>query len=612
MKQVINIPRLALGLMLLIFGCEEYLDIPPEAAITEDQIFGEYLNFQGFQDILLRNIVDYNRHGARASHSVGGEALSPEGQSVDQANRGNYGYIVENRGIYPAAESQLFLGGLYLRFFENIRVANMCLMQLESERETQLTQEQKNWIKGQALFFRGYYYYEIIRGFGSMPYIDEVISSENQNMQRYWTYEKDGKTYRNTQACFERIAEDFQEASTLLPSVWPTPNQNYGRPTSVVCLGFKAKTLQFSASPLFNEEATGSLSYNTELLDRSAQACIETINLAKSIIGRQPEGMPVVNADGLTPWENYRQVFTTSNGVQPGTQEVLFSRPFQVTGPNPVSQSAARSHSIRQLTGQQAASGSQMYLDKFEMSDGSRYSLDYDDDPLRRWDDRDKRFRFTFYVHNDRIDNVTLNLSDAKMKEDDTKNSNAMRKYLDEGVTRTNPKQASYSTPLLRLSDIYLTYAEAVYESTGSYTASALGSSMSAEDAVNIVRRRAGQPDVATVLPFYAGNPLPRSCELSTDSPFRLLYRNERNVELAYEGVYWFDIRRWKRAGLKDGIQIQSLRFDLASGNTNTIDDNSVRREDNQPYVFKNQHYLLPFPVSITRFSLDFPQNPGW
>ncbi len=607
----IYIKGLLFIIAIVMFGCDEYLNIPLEADISEAEVFGSYNSFQGFQDQLVRNLVDYNRHGARVTHSIGGEALSPSGQSVYGGNIGDYTYLVGNRGIYAIAEREAFKAGLYTHFFENVRIANISLEQLESGNLVDASDEQRDWLKGQALFFRAYYHYEIVRAFGTIPYLDTVFSATDQNMKRHWAYEKDGKTYIDVQAVFERIAEDFDEASTLLPDVWPSPNINWGRPTSVASLGFKAKALQFSASPLFNEQATGVLDYDKDLLDRCAVACDEVIQLAKSLIGTQPAGMPTMNADGLTEFADFRTAFATFDGTQPGTPEILFHRPTDVYGANVVRQSEARNYAVNQLTGEKAAQGSQMYLDKFEMKDGSRYDIAYDSDPLRRWDDRDNRFDFTFYFHGDVIQNIIMNLSTTKLNSDGALNSNAIRKFMVDGVTRDNVGQATYSTPLLRLADIYLTYAEAVYESTGSYNTVPTGLSLTAEDAVNAVRLRAGQPDVATVLPFYANNPLPGTCELADDPDFRLLYRNERAVELAYEGVYWFDIRRWKRAHLKDGVQLTAMQFDLV-GNSQVIDDATVKRVDKIGFVFKDPHYWMPFKTNITRFTTDWGQNPGW
>ncbi len=603
---------LLLLITLLMFSCEEYLNIPPEADISEDEVFGTYKSFQGFQDQLVRNVVDYNKHGARVTHSVGGEALSPSGQSVYNGNIGDYGYLVSNRGIYAVAELNAFNAGLYTHMWENARICNVSLERLENGFPGEASEEEINWLKGQALFFRAYYHYEFVRGFGTIPYVDQVYTADNQDMKRHWEYEKEGKTYKDVQAVLERIAEDMEEAATLLPNVWPSPNINWGRPTSIAAIGFKAKALQFSASPLFNEQATGNLDYDKDLLDRCAVACDEAIQLSKSLVGSPlPAPMTTPNADGLTKFEDFRQVFATFDGTQPGTPEVLFHRPCGRFGANIVRQSEARNYAVQQLTGEKAAQGSQMYLDKFEMKDGSRYKIEYDSDPLRRWDDRDARLDFTFYFHGETVDKITLNLSATKLSSDGALNSNVIRKFLSDDVTKDNVGQATYATPLLRLADIYLTYAEAVFESTGSYNTVPAGLSMTAEDALNVVRTRAGQPDVATVLPNYEVNPLPGSCELAEDPAFRLLYRNERAVELAYEGVYWFDIRRWKRAHLKDGLQLTAMNFDLV-GNSQEIDNASFRRVDKQGYVFKDAHYWLPFQTNMTRFTTDWEQNPGW
>lgn len=599
-----------LTLALFMFSCEEYLDIPPEADLTEEEIFGTYENFQGFQDQLLLNLVDFNNHGARVTHAVGGEALSPSGQTVFNANLGNYMYMLTNRGIYTTSESNKFSAGLYTSMWENIRICNVSLAQLESGLLKEATSEQKDWLKGQALFFRAYYYYEFVRSFGTVPYIETVLTAEEQNMKRHWTYQKNGKTYTDVQACFEKMVEDFDAAAALLPDVWPSPNLNWGRPTRLAALGYKAKALQFSASPLFNEQATGSAEYNMELLDRSAQACQQTIDLAKSLVGTQPAGMPQTDANGLTKWEDMRTLFCTSDGTQPGTAEVLFGRRVDRYGNPMIRQSTARGLGHFQITNQKAAQGSQNYLDKWEMKDGSRYKLEYDQDPARRWNDRDARYRFDFYVHGDKVDVITCNFSAGQTSKDGALNSHCVRKFLTDDVTKNNPKQLTFVTPLLRLADIYLTYAEVVFEKTGSYNTVPPGLSMSAEDAVNIIRLRAGQPDVATTLPFYENNVLPGSHELPSDPAFRLLYRNERAVELAFEGLWWFDIRRWKRATLLDGVQLQALMFDIDK--KKNILEETVRRENLTAYVFKDQHYWMPFEASLTRFTLDWEQNPGW
>ena len=618
-KILINLFLLA----LIASSCEDYLEIPAEVEISEQEIFSTYENFQGFQDKLLNNLVDYNNHGWNVTNSIGGECLAINGASVYEGNRGNYPWLITGNGhsIWSAGQIS-FDAGLYLSMWENIRLANLCLEKVESGILTNATDEQRNWIKGQALFFRAYYYYEYVRAFGPVPYIDMVLNSAEQDMKRHWTYEKNGKTYNDVQAVFERIVEDMEAAAALLPSRWPSPNINWGRPSKLAALGFKAKALQFSASPLFNEQANGVLDYDKELLDRCALACQETIDLAKSLVSGQvidnpesmPEGMeamPAVSPDGLTTWSHMRTVFARFDGIQPGTDEVLFGRRIGSFGNALTWFFHARNYAIVQLNRQRGAVASQNYLDKFEMKDGSRYKLEYDTDLDQAWENRDARYDFNFYMNADQVDQVKLNFNRNVIARQAQKNSNAIRKFHTDNLTRQNPGQHSYVTPLLRLGDIYLTYAEAVYESTGSYTIVPAGLDMSAEEALNKIRLRAGQPDVATTLPFYENNALPNTEELASDSAFRLLYRNERAIELSFEGTYWFDIRRWKRAHLKDGNELQALLF-TTSGADRNVNIPSITRETVETYVFKDQHYWLPFEPSLTRFSSDWEQNPGW
>lgn len=602
---------LFLIIALITSSCEEYLDIPPEAELSEQEIFGSYANFQGFQDKLLNNLVDYNFHGWNVTNSIGGECLALPGATVYEANRGNYMWMISRPGLSIWSQGQIsFDAGLYFSMWENIRLANLCIEKVDEGALTNATDEQRDWIKGQALFFRAYYYYEYVRAFGTVPYIDVVLSPEEQDMKRHWTYEKDGKTYSDVQAVFERIVDDMDAAAALLPARWPMPNINWGRPTKLAALGFKAKALQFSASPLFNEQATGVSDYNKDLLDRCAVACKATIDLAKTLVGGQPEAMPPVDADGLTNWSDMRTLFARFDGIQPGTDEVLFGRRIGTFGARPTWYFHARNYSIMQLVRQKGAVGSQNYLDKFEMSDGSRYKLEYDNDLSQAWENRDPRYDFNFYMHGDQVDVITLNFDATRIAGEGQMNSNAIRKFETDDLTLQNYGQHSYVTPLLRLADLYLTYAEAVYESTGSYTAIPAGLDMSAEQAVNKIRIRAGQPDVASTLPFYENNPLPGTIELASDPAFRLLYRNERAVELSYEGTYWFDIRRWKRAHLKDGTEVQALEFDV--DNNQEVVVSSINRINVETYTFKDQHYWLPFEPSLTRFSADWEQNPGW
>lgn len=106
---------------------------------------------------------------------------------------------------------------------------------------------------------------------------------------------------------------------------------------------------------------------------------------------------------------------------------------------------------------------------------------------------------------------------------------------------------------VFRLPELYMNFAESAYQATGNspYTKITLGSglTMSAADAVNAVRARAGMPNLPTTLTSGKGG------------TFEQRYRNERRVEFAFEGHRFFDVRRWKILSTTDNM-VSGMRID--------------------------------------------------
>ena len=114
---------------------------------------------------------------------------------------------------------------------------------------------------------------------------------------------------------------------------------------------------------------------------------------------------------------------------------------------------------------------------------------------------------------------------------------------------------------------------------------------MSAADAINIVRTRAGQPNIATGL---------------SASEFKKKYENERFVELAFEGHRFFDVRRWKE-GPEYFKNIRKMTITKSGENlTFTPGTLETRQWDDKMYFF-------PIPQSeIQKSGGALTQNPGW
>lgn len=86
---------------------------------------------------------------------------------------------------------------------------------------------------------------------------------------------------------------------------------------------------------------------------------------------------------------------------------------------------------------------------------------------------------------------------------------------------------------VFRLAELYLNFAESAYQSDGPDVEITLGSgiTMSARDAVNSIRQRAGMPNLPSGM---------------SKTDFEKRYQNERRVEFAFESQRFFDVRRWK------------------------------------------------------------------
>ena len=85
------------------------------------------------------------------------------------------------------------------------------------------------------------------------------------------------------------------------------------------------------------------------------------------------------------------------------------------------------------------------------------------------------------------------------------------------------------------MGELYLNYAEAANEAYGPQYRCTQMPSMTAVQAINVIRNRIGQPDV--LAQFKADKDI-----------FRSRIKNERTIELCFEGHYYHDIRRWKDA----------------------------------------------------------------
>jgi hypothetical protein len=168
-----------------------------------------------------------------------------------------------------------------------------------------------------------------------------------------------------------------------------------------------------------------------------------------------------------------------------------------------------------------------------------------------------------------------------------------LKKYVTESVqiAGNGANTCKHVWVTFRLAEFYLNYAEAMLNYTGSgYDKGSY--SMSAADAINVVRKRAGLGNIDTGL---------------SASDFKQKYENERFVELAFEGHRVFDVRRWKE-GSKYFTNIRGLNITKNADGTFTETPVTV-----QTRQWDDKMNLFPIPQSeILKSGNVLTQNPGW
>ena len=592
--------------LLFTFSCEEYLDKAPESIIDIEDVFKDFDHAQGFIEEMYALVADYQQGGHNQTDYIYGDdaMINNTWQPSSQIDRGNLTFWVNNRFSYlntpsagrsndPAHRQAFQRPGVWNGGLMGIRKANIAIENIDLM--VNATQEEKNAILGQAHFFRAFFHLEIMKFWGRFPYIDQVLKDEFE-LPRPATY-KEGALKAN---------EDFAKAAQLLPVDWDdkdygakTFGENRGRVTKGAAYAYQGKNLLLAASPLM-KGSTDTYDYDTELAAMAVDAFAEVLKLADQ--GRY----------SLATFENYEEVFwKVPKGVWPGVGEFIFNgSSFHFNDADNI---------VDLQMDNKVAGGNSKLLSpthnfihhNFGMANGLSIEDDMSGnygesmyDPTKPFENRDPRFYKWITVDGDVL---ATKSSAGKHKNaqlftggihrgtsSGSKTGYFYKKFYPTLHSKWNKVKQKY-TPWrirMRLTDVYLMYAEALHAAKNNATSAPASYSLTAEDVVNIMRDRAGIPHVHSSI---AGDPKKFMDEL----------RRERSVELSFEAHRWVDIRRWVLAHLDRYKNKTGLDFpkDHSYFNEYIV----VSRVCDYP-----KHYWLPFENNQTQFYEGFPQNPGW
>lgn len=619
---------LALGCSLaLTTSCTDYLDKSPESDVSPEAAFKNFKNFQGFTEELYLCIPDFSKSywttcwnwGEDDIQAVGFDYLM--GYKVDQGDFwgwqkefDGWGACFMDQGdtFDPLAPDGRFKRGLWKAAWYGIRKANLGLENMDLM--TAATQEEKNTIKGQLLFFRGWLHFQLMQYFGGLPYIDHAIAADQpMTLPR-----------ESCQACAEKAAKDFREAAELLPIDWDkssvgrnTLGKNGFRINKITALAYEGKSLLWAASPLVKNcddkmNVNGNAStydYDTNYAQQAAEAFGELLALVET-------GQTQYK---LVDFADYSDLFYTwnKNMLPPGsTENILRDIPTDAWQNSHFGVFTEFGGSI--LTGGKAASQpTANYVNYYGMKNG----LPLDDpesgfDPTHPWKNRDPRFYHDIVYDGVKVvegaiepdANRYANLYTGGTYRDDINESRTgylLYKFIPM-IANNYDMGSTYNklyidVPYLRLADCYLMYAEAC-AAVGGATAKAK-CSLTALDAVNKIRERAG---VAGVAAKFTGN----------KDKFMDEVRRERAVELAFEGHRFNDLRRWLLLD-KAPYNIKTSQEFVRAGefdpkNPQNTEVSGFKEKTILTRHFTSKHWWMPLKKKDTSIYPEMFQNPGW
>lgn len=234
-------------------------------------------------------------------------------------------------------------------------------------------------------------------------------------------------------------------------------------------------------------------------------------------------------------------------------------------------------------------------VDNYEMANGKPI-----DDPTSGYDpdhpfqNRDPRLDMTLLYagmfYNGRYWDPFTGGVDFWQNANSFRSAIGFRKY----AKPVNPSQVANSGTnimIFRLAEMYLTYAEAAIESNQ------LTDEM--YDAIDAVRARAGMPLVDRGV-------------YNTQETLRELVRRERMVELPFEGLRYYDIKRWNiGADVLDG-PVYGSPLGTVNGTTGELTLNGEQILLENRVFYPNRNYLLPIPQSEMDANPNLVQNAGY
>lgn len=588
---------------VFLTSCSGFLDQIPDDVLTVEDIFQS----RNYVDNYLTQIYA-NLPNEMSQRFVGNQYAGPWTAASDEAKyTWDFNYANNmNKSTWATTDGSV--STFYDNYYKSIRNATDFIDKIDSANPAEVNDAMKSRYKAEARALRAMYYFFLIRIYGPVPLVTNVIPVDAPLSEVLLP--------RNSfDECVDFIVSELDLAYVDLPT---TPvNSEFGRITKGMAKAFKQQTLHLAASPLFNGNTDYANLKNTDgkqLISQTYDANKWKLaaDAAKEFLNEfVPNTYKLYEENNADPF--VKAYLSTRNVMlREWNEEWIFAR----TDAQNYSQYDKTPKHVGYTTDVQgggALGATQKIVDAYHMANGlpitdgaSGYELNGFTDyrapfdararsTFKPWSNREPRFYVGITYNRSYWLNQGSNSSEVITVMELSGNSGRRQSTSDVSPTgyiirkNVSTNGNNRGSVQLRLAQIYLDYAEALneYEPSNNDIVTYL----------NLVRQRAGIPTYGTGVGQIA--------RPANQTAMRTAIRRERQVELAFENVRYFDCRRWKTAVAEFGGDVFGMNM-FADGNA-FYDKTLIETR-----VFRQRDYLFPIPNNEILKNELMVQNPGW
>lgn len=618
-----------------LFSCDNYLDIVPDQTQQVDLLFERkevaYTALATCYAYLPKNDGVYT-----SFMTMSDEITTPISKETDGVRimKGQQSASNPKFGLWSGWSDQ---GSLW----EGIRHCNILIENIHNV--VDMTEEEMNSWAAEAKFLKAYYHFLLFTYYGPIPIVDEnlpISASDNEVRVKRSTVDQS----------VDYIVQTIDDAILDLP-VRELSSNDLGRIDQVIAKSIKSRVLLYAASPLFNgnsEMYSGFINedgehyfnqtYDQTKWDLAKDASLDAINAAlENGVGLYEFSSTPPNYEDeyeeseflrtlydlkytiVDKW-NSELIWGNSNPVRDNDwwqmQAACMMKNPSASSVEAAWQWIAPTLRIAELfytenglpIDQDLTYDFQNRFNTATVGASQNYQAQYGTTTAKLNLNREPRFYSSLGF--DRGYNRTWgNLWQLRMKKGEIHGRIANSDdYLITGYALkklVHPdsegdgynKIVTYAWPMIRLSELYLNYAEAINESAGP--------NQEAYDALNAVRERAG---ISNVEDAWGNASISATLNKhTTQDGFREIIRQERLIELSFEGNRYNDIRRWKQAEQYFNSPVFGWSVDETSVSGYYNITQVGTRSFNSP-----RDYFHPISINEITINPNLTQNLGW